>query len=206
MRPSSEGHEIADALPIRQGTPRRPGQLVVLPDQNQPLHTAATSETHEDRQRRLVLQCQMHLHPLAQPRRKSSRRRSAHPRPRHRLRRLDRPRQGWLFLPLLPLIGLDLHQASIRTLFGRRPIKGRALDITMIDARFAAYLGALCSGCSRSEWRSPSSASNWPCSASTWASASRPTTSACRSFPLTSPSTSSTSRWSPRATCPAAGG
>ena len=52
-------------------------------------------------------------------------------------------RQGWLFYPLLILVGLDLHQASIRSLFGRRPVKGRAAEITMIAVRFAGYLGVL---------------------------------------------------------------
>jgi len=52
-------------------------------------------------------------------------------------------RQGWLFYPLLILVGLDLHQASIRSLFERRQIRGRALEIGMIFARFAVYLGVL---------------------------------------------------------------
>jgi fatty acid desaturase len=52
-------------------------------------------------------------------------------------------RQGWLFYPLLILVGLDLHQASIRTLFTRAPVKGRAVEITMIAARFAVYLGVI---------------------------------------------------------------
>lgn len=50
-------------------------------------------------------------------------------------------RQGWLFLPLLPLVGLDLHRASFGTLLGRAPVKGRALELSLLGARFAVYLG-----------------------------------------------------------------
>jgi len=51
-------------------------------------------------------------------------------------------RQGSLFFPLLlPLAGLDLHQASIRSLFARRPVPGRRLELTLIAARTVAYLG-----------------------------------------------------------------
>jgi fatty acid desaturase len=50
-------------------------------------------------------------------------------------------RQGWLFFPLLLLVGLDLHQASIRSLFARRQVEGRALEISLIAARLAVYLG-----------------------------------------------------------------
>ncbi len=52
-------------------------------------------------------------------------------------------RQGWFFLPLLLLAGLDMHQVSIRSLFSRRPVKGRALEMTLIGARFVLYLGLL---------------------------------------------------------------
>jgi len=52
-------------------------------------------------------------------------------------------RQGWLFFPLLTLAGLDLHQASIRSLFARRPIPGRALELSLIAARSVAYLGVV---------------------------------------------------------------
>ena len=51
--------------------------------------------------------------------------------------------QGWLFWPLLIMVGLDLHQASIRSLFDRGQVKGRAIEITMIAARFAVYLGVI---------------------------------------------------------------
>jgi fatty acid desaturase len=52
-------------------------------------------------------------------------------------------RQGWLFYPLLILVGLDLHQASIRSLFERRKIQGRGVEIAMIAARFTVYLGVI---------------------------------------------------------------
>ena len=52
-------------------------------------------------------------------------------------------RQGWFFLPLLLLAGLDMHQVSIRSLFSRKPVKGRALEMALIGGRFALYLGLL---------------------------------------------------------------
>lgn len=50
-------------------------------------------------------------------------------------------RQGWFFLPLLPLAGLDMHRASIASLFARKPIKGRAVELTLLAVRFGLYLG-----------------------------------------------------------------
>lgn len=52
-------------------------------------------------------------------------------------------RQGWLFYPLLPFLGIDLHRESFVTIFGRRPMKGRAVEIVMVLTRFAIYLGVL---------------------------------------------------------------
>lgn len=52
-------------------------------------------------------------------------------------------RQGWLFFPLLLLFGLELHRASIHGLFARRPVDGRALELTLLAARTAIYLGLL---------------------------------------------------------------
>jgi len=49
-------------------------------------------------------------------------------------------RQGYLFFPLLTLEGVNLHITSMRTLFGRAPVKRRALEITLIAVRFAIYL------------------------------------------------------------------
>ncbi len=50
-------------------------------------------------------------------------------------------RQGWLFYPLMLLLGLDLHQASIRRLFRPGKLEGRALELSLIGVRFALYLG-----------------------------------------------------------------
>lgn len=50
-------------------------------------------------------------------------------------------RQGWLFFPLLPLVGIDLHQISIRRLFEPGRLEGRAVEIALLGARFAAYFG-----------------------------------------------------------------
>jgi fatty acid desaturase len=52
-------------------------------------------------------------------------------------------RQGWLFFPLLLLVGLDLHQTSIRSLFARGHVPGRALELSLIASRFAVYLGVV---------------------------------------------------------------
>ncbi|MFT3886926.1 MAG: acyl-CoA desaturase [Arachnia sp.] len=52
-------------------------------------------------------------------------------------------RQGWFFLPLLLLAGIDMHRDSIGSLFSRGPVKGRALELTLIGLRFALYLGFL---------------------------------------------------------------
>jgi fatty acid desaturase len=50
-------------------------------------------------------------------------------------------RQGYLFFPLLMLEGVNLHYISIRTLFAKRRIEGRVLELSVIAARFAVYLG-----------------------------------------------------------------
>jgi fatty acid desaturase len=52
-------------------------------------------------------------------------------------------RQGWLFYPLLLLVGLDLHQESVRGLFARRHVEGRTTELVLLSVRFAAYLGVL---------------------------------------------------------------
>jgi len=52
-------------------------------------------------------------------------------------------RQGYLFFPLLTLEGLNLHLTSVRTLFDRRPVKGRGLELSLIAVRFAVYFGAI---------------------------------------------------------------
>jgi fatty acid desaturase len=52
-------------------------------------------------------------------------------------------KQGYLFFPLLTLEGVNLHFTSIRTLFDRGPVKGRALELSLIAARFAVYFGVI---------------------------------------------------------------
>ncbi len=49
--------------------------------------------------------------------------------------------QGWLFFPLLPLLGIDLHRASLGTLLGRRKVEGRGQELALMGVRFAVYLG-----------------------------------------------------------------
>ena len=48
-------------------------------------------------------------------------------------------RQGYVFIPLLLLEGINLHITSIRALFGRG-VKGRAFELTMLGLRFGIYL------------------------------------------------------------------
>lgn len=50
---------------------------------------------------------------------------------------------GYLFFPLLTLEGNNLHARSIATLFARRTIKGRWVELALLGARFGAYLGVL---------------------------------------------------------------
>ena len=52
-------------------------------------------------------------------------------------------RQGYLFFPLLLLEGLNLHVKSIRSLSARTPVKGRWIELGMLAARFAIYLGLI---------------------------------------------------------------
>jgi len=52
-------------------------------------------------------------------------------------------RQGWLFFPLLMLEGLNLHVTSIRSLFERRAIPGRTLELTLIAVRLGAYVAVV---------------------------------------------------------------
>jgi len=49
--------------------------------------------------------------------------------------------QGWLFFPLLTLEGLNLHFLGLKHLLSRGPVKGRGLELGLIAARFAVYLG-----------------------------------------------------------------
>jgi fatty acid desaturase len=52
-------------------------------------------------------------------------------------------RQGYLFFPLLTMEGINLHARSISTLFARRTVKGRWVELALLGARFGAYLGIL---------------------------------------------------------------
>lgn len=56
------------------------------------------------------------------------------------LRRFITQRQGWLFFPLLTLEGLNLHRHSFVHLFGREPVRGRWIELSIIFARFAVIL------------------------------------------------------------------
>jgi fatty acid desaturase len=52
-------------------------------------------------------------------------------------------RQGYVFFPLLTLEGVTLHVKSVASLLSREPVKGRALELSLIGARFAIYLGVV---------------------------------------------------------------
>lgn len=52
-------------------------------------------------------------------------------------------RQGWLFFPLLTLEGINLHVTSIRSLFERRAVPGRALELGLIAARLSLYVAVI---------------------------------------------------------------
>ncbi|MBG6224810.1 fatty acid desaturase [Arthrobacter sp. CAN_A2] len=52
-------------------------------------------------------------------------------------------RQGYLFFPLLTLEGLNLHVQSLRTLFERKPVSRRWVELALIGVRFGGYLGIL---------------------------------------------------------------
>lgn len=52
-------------------------------------------------------------------------------------------RHGWFIFPLLLLFGIELHRASLHGLFARRPVKGRALEVTLLTTRVTIYLGLL---------------------------------------------------------------
>lgn len=52
-------------------------------------------------------------------------------------------RQGWALYPMLLLEGVNLHLHSFRTLFSRRPVEGRRLELWSIGIRLVAYLAVL---------------------------------------------------------------
>jgi fatty acid desaturase len=52
-------------------------------------------------------------------------------------------RQAYLFFPLLFLEGVNLHMKSVQSLLQRGPVKGRALELSMLGVRFGLYAGVL---------------------------------------------------------------
>ncbi|MFY0406974.1 fatty acid desaturase family protein [Solicola sp. PLA-1-18] len=52
-------------------------------------------------------------------------------------------RQGWLFVPLLTLEGLNLHAASIITLLRRDDVPYRRLELAMVVLRLGGYVALL---------------------------------------------------------------
>ncbi len=52
-------------------------------------------------------------------------------------------RQGYLFFPLLLLEGINLHATSIRHLFSKHAVKGRAWEITTVLLRLGLYVAAV---------------------------------------------------------------
>lgn len=51
--------------------------------------------------------------------------------------------QGYLFFPLLAFEGLNLHAKSFGSLVERRPVQGRAIELTMLAVRFGILLSAV---------------------------------------------------------------
>jgi fatty acid desaturase len=62
---------------------------------------------------------------------------------RHGWRRWFARRQGWFFLPLLTLEGLNLHVASVRTVLGRGPVPHRWVEAPLLLSRLALYVAVL---------------------------------------------------------------
>ncbi len=52
-------------------------------------------------------------------------------------------RQGWFFLPLLTLEGLNLHVASVRKVLGREPLPHRWVEAPVLLTRLTLYVGVL---------------------------------------------------------------
>jgi fatty acid desaturase len=52
-------------------------------------------------------------------------------------------RQGWLFFPMLTLEGINLHIASLRTLFGPDAVAHRRVEAALVVARLAAFVVVL---------------------------------------------------------------
>ena len=52
-------------------------------------------------------------------------------------------RQGWLFFPLLTLEGINLHIASLRTLFGADAVAHRRVEAALVVTRLGAFIVVL---------------------------------------------------------------
>jgi len=52
-------------------------------------------------------------------------------------------RQGWLFFPMLTLEGINLHIASLRTLFGSEAVAHRRVEAALVVARLGAFIVVL---------------------------------------------------------------
>ncbi|TSD65194.1 acyl-CoA desaturase [Aeromicrobium piscarium] len=52
-------------------------------------------------------------------------------------------RQGWFFVPLLTLEGLNLHASSIRALLPRQQLPWRRLELVIVTTRLAAFVALL---------------------------------------------------------------
>ncbi len=52
-------------------------------------------------------------------------------------------RQGWLFFPMLTLEGINLHIASLRTLFGSEAVAHRRVEAALVVARLGAFVVVL---------------------------------------------------------------
>ncbi|HEY9291569.1 MAG TPA: acyl-CoA desaturase [Microlunatus sp.] len=62
---------------------------------------------------------------------------------RSSLGRFIADRQGWFYLPLLMLEGLNLHVASVRRITARAPMQRRGWEIALLLIRHLSYLGLL---------------------------------------------------------------
>ncbi len=62
---------------------------------------------------------------------------------RHGWRRWLARRQGWWFLPLLTLEGVNLHVASLRTVLGRGPVPHRWVEAPVLLVRLVGYVTVL---------------------------------------------------------------
>lgn len=64
-------------------------------------------------------------------------------RKQHGILRWITQRQGYLFFPLLTLEGINLHIRSIATLFQRKRLEGRAVELSVIALRLGVYVAII---------------------------------------------------------------